>query len=70
MYQRTMDRIRAALTAPDWDGQSLDTIERATIALAFETLDTDAPVEDVVAMLRRAIELIDQLDAHGEAKVT
>lgn len=69
MDQRTTDRIRDALTALDWDGQDLDTIEKAQIALAFEALDTDASVEDVVAMLRRVIELIDQLDAHGDAKV-
>ncbi|WP_422001934.1 hypothetical protein [Roseovarius mucosus] len=69
MDQRTTDRIRDALTALNWDGQDLGTIEYATIALAFEALDSDASVEDVVAMLRRVIELIDQLDAHGDAKV-
>lgn len=69
MDQRTTARIRDALTALDWDGQNIGTIEYATIALAFEALDTDASVEDVVAMLRRVIELIDQLDAHGDAKV-
>lgn len=69
MDQRTTDRIRDALTALDWDGQDLTVIEKAHVALAFEALDTDASVEDVVAMLRRVIELIDQLDAHGDAKV-
>ncbi|MFD0909511.1 hypothetical protein [Ruegeria arenilitoris] len=70
MDQRTTDRIRDALTALDWDGQSLDVIEKTHIALAFEALDTDASVEDVVAMLKRVIELIDQLDSFGDAKVS
>lgn len=69
MDQRTTDRIRDALTALDWDGKKMEVIEKAVIALAFEALDTEASVEDVVAMLRRVIELIDQLDAHGDAKV-
>ena len=70
MDENTTNHIRNALTALNWDGESLDTIQNATIALAFEALDTDATVEDVVAMLRRVIELVDQLDAHGDAKVT
>lgn len=69
MDQRTTDRIRDALTALNWDGQDLEVIEKAHIALAFEALDTDASVDDVIAMMRRVIELIDQLDAHGDAKV-
>lgn len=69
MDQRTTDRIRDALTALDWDGQDLALLEKAVVALSFEALDTDASVEDVVAMLRRVIELIDQLDGHGDAKV-
>ena len=69
MDQKTTDRVRDALTALDWDGRDLEVLEKATIALAFEALDTDATVEDVVAMLTRVIELVDQLDAHGDAKV-
>ena len=69
MDQRTTDRIRDALTSLEWDGRDLAVIEKAAVALAFEALDSDATVEEVVAMLRRVIELIDQLDAHGEAKV-
>lgn len=69
MDQRTTDHIRDALTALNWDGQDLEVIQKATIALAFEALDTDASVEDVIAMLKRVIELVDQLDSHGDAKV-